>query len=817
MNQTLSDQRKNITITGMHCASCSARVEGALSDINGVEDVSVNLATGRAAFDLTGNSISARSISEAIENIGFGVERITNRFSVEDITCASCVSRLEKILNAEAGVIETNVNLAARQITLTFIPGLTDAGRLMKTMKDAGYPARPVGQGAPEKNPEELNQLEYRTSRGRFITAAIGAVPVTVLSMTSLLAPELARPLMMIITALVLALAGNMFFTTAVRLALKGTADMNTLIAIGSGSAFLYSCAATVMPGLLPAGNGLPPVYFETATVIIALILLGRTLEARAKSKASSAISGLLRLVPKTAEVLRGDSDEKHKDWKVVPASDLEIGDVIRVRAGEQVPTDCEITEGRSALDESTLTGEANPVEKAPGDSVYGGTINRAGSFLMKATRVGAETTLAAIIRLVEQAQGSKAPIQRLADRTAAVFVPIVLLIAVITLVTWLIIAPEMGIAHALTAFVSVLIIACPCAMGLATPTAIMVGSGTAAARGVIFKGGETMETAVKLDLLLMDKTGTLTVGEPVVETIVTADSYSEEGLLSLAAAAELGSGHPLASAVIEEARSRGVPVKAVDNFQAIDGRGVVAEVDGEKLIIGSPNWLLEENVQISGSLQDTLKQIEAEGLSAIGVAVNNICIGLVGLSDQVRSASREAVADLKKMGLKTVMLTGDKPTAAQKIASLVNVDEFRAGVMPAEKAEMVQSYMNQGLKVGMVGDGVNDAPALAAADVGFAIGSGSDVALEAADVTLVGADPRGVGYAIRVARRTVSIIKQNLFWAFFYNSLGIPLAAGLSYPLTGRLIPPMFAAAAMAFSSISVVMNSLRLRRMIR
>ena len=596
-------------------------------------------------------------------------------------------------------------------------------------------------------------------------------------------------------------------------MAVHKSADMNTLIAIGSGSAFIYSFIVTVAPGIVSAGTetcvtGLPPVYFDTATGIVALILLGRTFEARAKSRASSTISSLLKMKPHRALVVR--------DGKTVeiPASELEVGDIIRVRAGDQVPTDGEIIEGESTLDESMMTGESNPVEKGSGDFVFGGTINQTGSFLMKATRVGAETALSGIIRLVEQAQGSKAPIQRLADKVAGVFVPIVMSIAVITLVLWLIVGAEPRLTNGLTAFISVLIIACPCALGLATPTAIMVGTGTAASRGVIFKGGDALEKTAQLDILLLDKTGTITFGKPEVEKIIVSDTTDENRLLSLAATAGTGSNHPLSEAVVRAANERNIEFTPAESFQSIEGRGIESRTGDDEILVGSPRWMDEKKQMINEYLRRKLGELEEEAVSILGIALNGTCLGWISLSDKERPTSGSAITALRSMGLRTIMLTGDKQAAAEKISERVGVDEFLAEVLPAEKANIVKKYCDVGLSVGMVGDGVNDAPSLAAADTGFAIGSCSDVALEVSDVTLVGSDPQGVAFAIKTARRTVKIIKQNLFWAFFYNSLGIPLAAGVLYPITGRLLPPMFAAAAMAFSSVSVVLNSLRLRK---
>jgi len=572
----------------------------------------------------------------------------------------------------------------------------------------------------------------------------------------------------------------------------------------------VYSIAATIVPGFFPTAGAIPPVYYDTAMMILAFILLGNALEARAKSRASAAIGSLLKLTPKMVWVQRGG------EWVEAPTNSLAVGEIIRVRSGERIPTDGRIVEGMSAVDESMLTGEPLPVDKKVGDELFGGTLNQAGSFLMQATRVGADTTLAGIIRLVEQAQGGKAPIQRIADRVAGVFVPVVLGIAVVSFTIWMLVGPEPRLQYALNALVSVLIIACPCAMGLATPTAIMVGTGTAAARGVVFKGGEALEKAAHLDVILLDKTGTITEGKPAVTTIAPVAGVSGEDLLRLAAAAETGSEHPLGQAVVRAAQERGLSLSPVSDFNSVTGRGVEATIDGKLVRIGSTEWLSESGVAFTPQSEMDNPNLIDSG-SVLGVASEKQFVGWLVLADKERPSARQATDGLKALGIKTVMLTGDRRQTAERIAASVRVDDVRAELLPEDKARYVAEYQRRGLKVGMVGDGINDAPALAQSDVGFAIGSGSDIAVETGDVIIIGADPMGVVWAVKMARRTLRVIKQNLFWAFFYNSLGIPLAAGALYPLTGWQLSPMIAAAAMAMSSVSVVSNSLRLRKVTR
>ena len=739
--------------------------------------------------------------------------------------CASCAGRIEKGLAAAPGVEEASVNFATARATVRYNPAATDVEALRQVVRGMGYDvlvteACEAEPAALQDAEAALREEEYRQQQRRFIVALALTLPVALLAMAGHAVPALepvlkfpGRPwLELALTTPVLFWAGRGFFTGAWAAARHRVADMNTLVAIGTLSAYLFSLVATVAPAWLAAaagGGGHPAhgaggVYYEVAAIIVTLILMGRLLEARARSKTSGAIRALMDLAPKLARVER---DGVERD---IPVAEVRVGDVVLVRPGEKVPVDGVVVDGSSAVDESMLTGEPLPVPKKAGDTVIGATLNRSGSFRLRATRVGRDTVLQQIVRLVQEAQGSKAPIQRLADVIASYFVPVVICVAIATFVLWFDLAqPESRLTMAILTFVSVLIIACPCALGLATPTAIMVGTGRGAQSGILIKGGEALETAHRLTTIVLDKTGTITRGTPAVTDIV-AIGADEETILRLAAAAEAGSEHPLGEAIVRSAAERGLDRPPVKDFRAIAGYGIEAVVEGRQILIGTALLMEERGIAADGK---TAHRLADEGKTPIFVAVDGRPAGIIAVADPVKESSPAAIARLRQMGLEVVMLTGDHRRTAEAIARQVGVDRVLAEVLPDGKGAEVKKLQDQGKVVAMVGDGINDAPALARADVGIAMGSGTDVAMEAADITLVRGDLHGVVASIALSRATIANIRQNLFFAFIYNILGIPLAAGLFYPLTGWLLSPVIASLAMALSSVSVVTNALRLR----
>jgi len=738
--------------------------------------------------------------------------------------CAACASRIEKALKRTEGVESCTVNFATTQATIHFDPQQTDLPALREVVQAAGFDAvlpQPETHGGSD-TVSEAREAEYRLQLRRFIVALLLTIPVVVLAMGSHLVPAWKQALTgawrpwveMILTTPVLFWAGREFYSGAWAAAKHRAADMNTLITIGTLAAYLYSAVVTIAPGLVAqavsqgvhSGHGSPAaVYFESAAVIVTLVLMGRLLEARARSHTGGAIRSLLALQPDTARVER---DGHEVD---IPVDQVVVGDIVLVRPGEKVAVDGAVIDGVSSIDESMLTGEPMPVQKKTGDSVVGGTLNKTGAFRLRATRVGSDTVLQQIVRLVQEAQGSKAPIQRLADTVAGYFVPVVIAIAIATFVVWFNLSPvESRFTMALVAFVSVLIIACPCALGLATPTAIMVGTGRGAQSGILIKGGEALEMAHKITTVVLDKTGTITQGKPTVTDIVVAGEYNESELLRLVASAERGSEHPLGEAIVEAARERGLTLSQPQTFNALPGHGIEATVDGQAILIGNAKIMSVNGVNVD---VDSAQQLAAAGKTPMFVAIEGHYAGIVAVADPIKAGSSEAIARLHEMGLKVAMLTGDNRHSAEAIARQVGIERVLAEVLPDGKAEEVRKLQAAGELVAMVGDGINDAPALAQADVGIAMGSGTDVALEAADIALMRGDLGGVADSIALSRATVGNIRQNLFFAFIYNVLGIPIAAGLLYPVTGWMLSPMIASLAMALSSVSVVTNALRLR----
>jgi Cu+-exporting ATPase len=736
----------------------------------------------------------------------------TLRIPVSGMTCAACQARVQRTLQNEAGVTDASVNLMMKTATVTFDPEAVTPTRLVEAIRDTGYGAElaPPDQTAFEEQEArdrdtdtEFQELKHKA----IVSGIVGAVAMT----TSMLFMGTAiAPWTLLVAALgVMLWAGRHFYTRAWAAFRHGSADMNTLVAIGTGAAFLYSVVATVAPSVFLTRGLAPDVYFEAVIIIIALILTGNAFEARAKRNTASALRALVHLQPTSARVVRG-TDEAD-----VPVRSVERGDIVIVRPGERVPVDGEVTSGESAVDESMLTGESLPVSKRTGDRVIGGTINRTGAFRYRATTLGSDSVLAQIVRLMRDAQGTRAPIQRLADRMAGVFVPTVVVIAIATLVAWLLLADTAPAARGFAAAVAVLIIACPCAMGLAVPTAVMVASGKGAELGVLIKGGEALQRAGDVDTVVLDKTGTITEGRPAVTDVVPAigSPANADEMLAVAAAIERSSEHPLADAIVRRATEQRLDIRTVESFRSHTGRGATGTVAGRSVAVGNEALMRELGIDVRSSRADA-ERLSDEGKTAAYVAVDGTVGGVIAVADPVRATSRDAVSRLRAMGLEVVMLTGDNERTARAIARQVGIERVVAGVLPEGKVAEIARLQQMKRVVAMVGDGINDAPALAQADVGMAIGTGTDVAAEAADIVLMRGDLTAAAQAIALSRRTMRTMKQNLFWAFVYNIIGIPVAAGALYSTFGLLLSPVLASAAMAFSSVSVVTNSLRLRR---
>ncbi|HET7676823.1 MAG TPA: heavy metal translocating P-type ATPase [Candidatus Limnocylindrales bacterium] len=735
---------------------------------------------------------------------------------IEGMTCASCVNRIERYLKKTDGVLEASVNLATEQATVRVDPAVAGRAELVRAVEAAGYDVRPEPAAAATvedaADAEEAERARERRELGiqSLVSLAVSAVIMALMFWPVLPLPMEERNKLVLWPATFIQFwAGRRFYERAFRAARHRDATMDTLVVLGTSAAWAYSVVVTMWPQLVHAAGIHAETYFDSATIIIGLILAGRWLEARAKGQTVGAVKALIGLQARTARVVRGESEVD------VPIEDVRAGDLVRVRPGEKVPVDGVLVSGASAVDESMLTGEPLPTTKEPGDEVIGATLNTSGTFVFRATRVGSETVLATIVEMVRAAQGSKAPIQRLADRVSSVFVPVVMLVAALTFGGWLLLGPEPGVTRGLVAAIAVLIIACPCAMGLATPTAIMVGTGQGAQAGILIRGGEALEGAGRVDTVVLDKTGTLTLGRPVVAEIVPAAGFSGDEVLDLAASLEKGSEHPLGTAIVARAGESSLGAQPVDGFAAAAGLGVEGQVGGRVVLVGNARLLAERGVDAE-PLRPALEAAAASGRTPVLVAVDGRLAGVIVVADPVKAEAAEAVRALSARGLEVWLLTGDHRATAESVARQVGIapERVMAEVLPGDKAEQVRALQGRGRVVAMVGDGINDAPALAQADLGIAIGTGADVAIEASDVTLVGGDPRGVAAAIALSRRTLSVIHQNLFWAFGYNVLLIPVAMGVLYPFLGLTLDPALAAGAMALSSVSVVLNSLRLRR---
>jgi Cu+-exporting ATPase len=801
MSQSLKET--NLQISGMTCAACATRIEKGLNKLDGVETANVNLALERSAIKFDPTKIKVEDIEKKIKDLGYGVVTEKTEFDITGMTCAACATRIEKGLNKLDGVMKANVNLALERATVEYNNVSLTPKEIIKKVEDLGYWAR---MKTDEKETVDYRQQEIEKQTGKFIFSAILSLPllwamVGHFSFTSFIWV----PKMFMNPWVQLALAtpvqffiGRQFYVGAYKALKNKSANMDVLVALGTSSAYFYSLYLSFMS--LGGNAHTVELYFETSSILITLIILGKLFEAKAKGRSSEAIKKLMGLQAKTATVEREGIEQE------VPIEEVIVGDILHIKPGEKIPVDGSIVEGNSAIDESMLTGESVPVDKKIGDLVIGATINKNGFLKVEATKVGRDTALAQIIKVVEEAQGSKAPIQRLADKISGVFVPIVVALAVITFIVWYVWVAPGDFARSLEKMIAVLVIACPCALGLATPTSIMAGSGRAAEFGILFKGGEHLEMTHRISAVVLDKTGTVTNGKPVLTDVFTVQSQAEDDFLALIGSAEKQSEHPLAQAIVQGIKGKGIPLKDVSEFEALPGFGIRAIVDGKELLVGTRKLMNKYSVSVEDALYQ-MNELEKVGKTAMLAAINGQYAGLVAVADTIKETSKTAISRLKNMGLDVIMITGDNQQTARAIAAQVGIDHVIAEVLPEGKADEIKKLQVIGKKVAMVGDGINDAPALAIADIGMAIGTGTDVAMEAADITLIRGDLNSIADAIFMSKKTITNIKQNLFWALGYNTIGIPIAA-LGF------LAPWLAGAAMAFSSVSVVFNALRLQK---
>ena len=803
-----------LSISGMHCASCVGRAEKAMGGVDGVSAVAVNLAAETATF-ATEDPARIADVAQALDAAGYPPRHAKVRLNVASMTCASCVGRVEKALNAVPGVMHASVNLATETASVDYLADVVSPPEIAAASAQAGYPAKIAQAQAQatqaERKADEAQQLSRKTFLALLLT-----LPVFALEMGShLFAPvhmaientigmQNSWLIQFALTTIILCGPGRQFFVKGVPALLRAAPDMNSLVALGTGAAWSYSSVATFFPALLPAG--VRAVYFEAAAVIVVLILLGRWLEARAKGRTGAAIQSLLGLQPKSAHVVEAGQITE------VSIEALQAGDLVLVRPGERIPVDGVITEGKSTVDESMISGEPLAVAKAEGDTVTGGTVNKAGSLTFRATSVGADTVLAQIIAMVEDAQGAKLPIQGVVDKVTMWFVPAVLGVAAVTVALWLALGPTPALTLALVAGVSVLIIACPCAMGLATPTSIMVGTGRAAELGVLFRQGDALQKLSDARIVALDKTGTVTMGAPALTDLILAGGFDRADVLRLVASVEAKSEHPIAEAIVTHATGQGLRLADVQDFTSSTGFGVAASVEGRKILVGAARYMDKEGISLD-ALAHEEQRLSEDGKTAFFAAIDGQIAGVFAVSDPVKPSSARAISALRAKGIEVVMITGDSPKTAEAIARETGIDHVVAGVLPDGKVAAIDRFRKGGKVMAFVGDGINDAPALAHADIGIAIGTGTDVAIESADVVLMSGDLTGVVKAIEVSDATMRNIRQNLLWAFGYNAALIPVAAGALYPLWGVLLSPVFAAAAMALSSVCVLGNALRLR----
>ncbi|MDC3417014.1 heavy metal translocating P-type ATPase [Aquibacillus salsiterrae] len=809
---------KTLNIEGMTCASCAQTVEKSTKKLQGVRSSSVNLATEKLSIDYDENSLSVKDIQDAVDKAGYKAMTDTESktFAISGMTCASCVQSVEKATRKLDGVLESNVNLATEKMSIKYDPSVLTVSNITEAVSHAGYQAQEdVGSADSVDEDRAKKEREIKKLWNRFWISTIFAVPLLYIAMGHLLGaplpgfinpemnPEAFAMIQLILTIPVVFVNKNIYIVGFKTLFAKHP-NMDSLIALGTSAAVLYGVFATIMiyAGEVSFANDL---YFETAAIILALITLGKYLETLTKGKTSEAIKKLMGLAPKTATVIRNGKEAE------ISIDEVVVGDIVIVKPGEKLPVDGMVVEGMTAIDESMLTGESIPVEKSVGDKVIGASINKNGTIQYEATKVGKDTALSQIIKLVEDAQGSKAPIAKMADVISGYFVPIVIGLSILSGLAWYF-GGQTGI-FALTIFISVLVIACPCALGLATPTAIMIGTGKGAENGVLIKSGVALESTHKLQTIVFDKTGTITEGKPKVTDIVTANGISEEELLILAASAEKGSEHPLGEAIVRGAEEKGLSFQNTNAFNAIPGHGIEVEIDEKRLLLGNKKLMDDRNISL-GSLAKTSDDLANEGKTPMYIAIDDKIAGIIAVADTVKENSKKAIEKLHEMGIEVAMITGDNKRTAEAIAKQVGIDRVLSEVLPEDKASEVKKLQDEGKKVGMVGDGINDAPALAQADVGIAIGSGTDVAMESADIVLMRSDLMDVPTAVQLSKSTIRNIKQNLFWAFGYNTAGIPVAMGILFLFGGPLLSPIFAAAAMSFSSVSVLLNALRLKR---
>ncbi|WP_312652525.1 heavy metal translocating P-type ATPase [Aminipila sp.] len=811
---------KSLKIQGMTCASCAKTVEKATKKVQGVTDASVNFATEKLNVTFDDSKVTVKDIQAAVEKAGYKAlsEAVSKTMKIEGMTCASCAKNVEKATRKLNGVTEANVNFATEKLTISYEPTLVKVSEIKKAVEKAGYKA--IEEDTSVDADKERKEKEIKSLWRRFVISAIFTAPLLYMAMGHMFGemfgiklPEIIDPMMnpwnFAIVQLILVtptmIVGYKYFTIGFKSLFKGSPNMDSLIAIGTAAAFIYGIYAIVQ---IYNGNGdyANELYFEAGGVILTLITLGKYLESVTKGKTSEAIKKLMGLAPKTAIIIRDGKEVE------ISIEDVEVGDVIVVKPGEKMPVDGEVIEGTTAVDESMLTGESIPVEKNIGDNIIGASINKNGSIKYKATKVGKDTALAQIIKLVEDAQGSKAPIAKLADVISGYFVPVVIVLSIVAALAWYFFGGQSTV-FALTIFISVLVIACPCALGLATPTAIMVGTGKGAENGVLIKSGVALETTHKIKTIVFDKTGTITEGKPKVTDIITSNGIKENDLLQLTASAEKGSEHPLGEAIVKGAEDKGLEFKKLDSFNAIPGHGIEVTIEGKNILAGNRKLMVERNISLE-NLESTSNKLAEEGKTPMYVAIDNKIAGIIAVADTVKENSKRAIEKLHQMGIEVAMITGDNRRTAEAIAKQVGIDRTLAEVLPQDKANEVKKLQSEGKKVAMVGDGINDAPALAQADIGIAIGSGTDVAMESADIVLMRSDLMDVPTAIQLSKSTIRNIKQNLFWAFAYNTLGIPVAMGVLFIFGGPLLNPMFAAAAMSLSSVSVLANALRLKR---